>query len=321
MTSALQADLVCEGGGVKGIGLVGAVDELVRAGYTFPRTAGTSSGAIVAAIVAGLQHAGESLTRLEEIAATLDYSRFTDEGWLGRIPIIGSFLSVLATDGVYEGDYLEGFLTGVLGDLGVKTFGDLRTGDEWPAHAWSLVVTASDLSRKRLVRIPWDLPRYGLDPDEFSVAKAVRASAAIPYFFTPVQVGDATWVDGGLLSGFPVGLFDRAASSTPRWPTIGIRLSTKPDVPPETHPVSGPLSIGIAALDTLFTAQDAAYIREPCTVRRTIFVPTDDVSSVDFDITTQSIERLRKNGQQAARDFLTHWSFDDYLRECRPLRA
>ena len=45
-------DLVLEGGGVKGIGLVGAISVLEGSGYTFPRVAGTSAGAIVGALVA-----------------------------------------------------------------------------------------------------------------------------------------------------------------------------------------------------------------------------------------------------------------------------
>lgn len=320
MTPQLQADLVCEGGGVKGIGLVGAVHELVGAGYTFPRVAGSSSGAIVACLIAALQSAGEPLTRLEDIAATIDYSKFRDSSLLGKLPLIGGLLSVLTSDGLYEGNFLEDFVGGVLRDLGVRTFADLRTSDTTPEHAWSLVVTASDLSRKRLVRIPWDLPLYGIDPDEFEVAKAVRASAAIPYFFRPVQVGGATWVDGGLLSDFPVGLFDRAASQSPRWPTFGVRLTAKPGTPPASHRVRGPLSLGIAAIDTLFTAQDTAYIEDRCTVRRTIFVPTDEVSSVDFDIDAARTELLHDSGKRAARDFLASWDFEGYVSECRPIR-
>ena len=34
--STARVDLVCEGGGVRGIGLVGAVDALAAAGYGFP---------------------------------------------------------------------------------------------------------------------------------------------------------------------------------------------------------------------------------------------------------------------------------------------
>ena len=39
-SQAKKADLVLEGGGVKGIGLLGAVIALSEAGYVFPRIAG-----------------------------------------------------------------------------------------------------------------------------------------------------------------------------------------------------------------------------------------------------------------------------------------
>ncbi len=313
----LEADLVCEGGGVKGIGLVGAVHALDAAGYRFPRVAGSSAGAVVGCLVATLQRVGEPLSSLEDIAKRIDYHKFTDPSLLGRIPMVGGALSVLATDGLYEGRYLETFLTGVLAEFGVHTFGDLRTGEEPLPYAYSLVVTASDLSRRRLVRLPWDLPTYGLDPDEFPVARAVRASSAIPFFFAPVHEKGATWVDGGLLSDFPVGLFDRSDTLAPRWPTFGVRLTTRPGTPPATHPVRGPLAVGLAAVDTLFTNQDAAYVEDPCTVRRTVFVPSDDISSIDFAITPTQIQALYDKGVLAGEEFLRTWDFADYIAACR----
>jgi NTE family protein len=226
--------------------------------------------------------------------------------------LIGGGLSLLVSDGVYRGAYLQDLLTGLLADVGVHTFGDLRTGEEPEQFAWSLVVTASDLSRRRLVRIPWDLRSYGIDPDDFSVARAVHASAAIPFVFEPVRVGNATWVDGGLLSNFPVQLFDRAE---PRWPTFGIRLSARPGIPP-THPVHGPVSLGIAAIETLVSNQDNSYIDDPCTVRRTIFVPAEGVSPIDFDITAEQREALYQRGLQAGQEFLRTWNYADYLAAC-----
>lgn len=310
--STAQADLVCEGGGVRGIGLVGAVDALAEAGYQFPRVAGTSAGAIVASLVAALQAAGEPLTRLGEIMRSIDYRKILDRNLIGHVPLIGGGLSLLLSDGVYRGAYLEDLLRGLLADLGVRTFGDLRTGDEPEQFGWSLVVTASDLSRRRLVRIPWDLDSYGIDPDDFPVSRAVHASSAIPFVFEPVRVGGATWVDGGLLSSFPVELFDRAQ---PRWPTFGIRLSARPGIPP-TQPVHGPVSLGIAAIETLVSNQDNAYIDDPCTVRRTIFVPAQDVSPINFDITTEQRDALYARGVDAGREFLSAWNYDDYLAEC-----
>jgi len=324
----LRADLVLEGGGVKGIGLVGAVTAVAEAGYAFPRVAGSSAGAVVASLVAALQRAGEPVSRLEDVMRAVDYRRFRDRGGVGRVPLLGRGLSLLAHDGLYEGRYLEQFLTGALGELGVRTFGDLRltATDEAaqglrPEHAYALVVTVSDLSRRRLARIPWDLPGYGADPDDFPVARAVRASAAIPFFFRPVRqptpAGTATWVDGGLLSNFPVGLFDRADRLDPRWPTFGVRLTTQPATPPVTFPVQGPLAIGLAAIDTLLTDQGNSYLEDPCTVQRTVFVPTSGVSVVDFGLDRATQDRLFSSGRQAARDFLSGWDFDAHVRTCR----
>ncbi len=54
-----KADLVLEGGGTKGLGLLGAVTRLMEEGYTFPRVAGTSAGSILAAfLAAGVDAAG-----------------------------------------------------------------------------------------------------------------------------------------------------------------------------------------------------------------------------------------------------------------------
>ena len=93
----------------------------------------------------------------------------------------------------------------------MTTFGDLAIDDDElpPEQRYRLVVTVADVTTGQLVRLPWDYRRvYGLDPDEQSVADAVRASMSIPFFFRPVSVTSAagltsTLVDGGLLSNFP----------------------------------------------------------------------------------------------------------------------
>ena len=321
-----QADLVLEGGGVKGIGLAGAVTALSGAGYRFPRVAGSSAGAVVACLVAALQVAGEPVERLDDVVRSVDLRRLRDRGGLGRVPLVGRVLSLLVHDGLYEGRYLEEFLTGALGDLGVRTFADLRIPDDDPAadglppeRRSRLVVTVSDLSRSRLARLPWDLPEYAAA--DLPVARAVRASAAIPFFFRPVRqptpTGPATWVDGSLLSNFPVELFDRTDSADPRWPTFGVRLTTRPPTPPVTRPVQGPLAVGLAALDTLLTDQGSAYLDDRCTVERTVFVPTEGVSVVDFDLDAATTERLHAAGVAAAGAFLADWDFSAHVRRCR----
>jgi NTE family protein len=322
------ADLVLEGGGVKGIGHAGAISVLAAAGYTFPRVAGTSAGAIVGAIVAAMQAYGEPLDRLADVVRSIDYTEFRDPSLLGRIAgPVGDGVNFLLDDGLYEGDYLLEWLRGALGALGVTTFADLALpadpeGDLPAGHRYRLLVTASDLSRRRLALLPWDCPGYGLDPDEQPVAEAVRASASIPYFFEPVRLrtGDGeqvTLVDGGLLSNYPIAAFDRTDGLLPRWPTFGIRLSARPSVRPVTHEVGGPLSLTGAVVETLLTAQDAVHVDDACDAGRTIFVDTTGVSATDFDISDAEQSQLFGNGAQAAVRFLDRWIFPAYVEACR----
>ena len=81
-----------------------------------------------------------------------------------------------------------------LAEFGVSTFADLAIADRTlPAEQrYRLVVTVADVTLGQLVRLPWDYQRvYGLDPDEQSVADAVRASTAIPFFYPPRELTSA----------------------------------------------------------------------------------------------------------------------------------
>ncbi|HET7350519.1 MAG TPA: patatin-like phospholipase family protein [Marmoricola sp.] len=328
----VRADLVLEGGGVKGIGLVGALGPLTRAGYRFERIAGTSAGAIVGAVLAALEQRGEPVTRLEDIARTLDYRKFRDRGFIGRrlgpLGFLVDGLSVLFELGAFEGDYLEEWLGGVLGDLGVETFGDLVIddpgGDGELHHRYRLMVTASDVSRRRLCLFPWHYPDYGLDPDEQRVVDAVRASASVPYLFEPVQLkgshGTSTLVDGGLISNYPIDAFDRSDRQPPRWPTIGVRLDALGIAPGEVEaaPVKDPVSMGIALIETAIEGCQAKHVLDPCNVARSVYIDASALGSFDFSLSEAQQEQLLEQGRLAAEEFLRGWDHERWLRECRP---
>src|SRR5699024_7391148 len=118
-----RADLVLEGGGVKGVALVGAVEELVASGYRFERVAGTSAGALTGAVIAALTSAGEPLDKLTEIAQTLDFAKLSERGpigkFLGPLGRIVDIVNLIRTGGFHSGDYMRDWLSGVLRDLSV----------------------------------------------------------------------------------------------------------------------------------------------------------------------------------------------------------
>lgn len=326
----MDADLVLEGGGVKGIALVGAIKVLEERGYRFHRVAGTSAGAIVGSLVA----AGVPADRMQEIMEQLDYRRFKDGGLLTRFGLPGQFASMLATSGIYRGEYLRTWLRDMLDEYNVRTFADLRGNDPNtslpPEQDFRLVVMASDISEGTLRRLPWEYDRYGCVADEMDVVDAVRASMSIPYFFQAVKLHDQVvdadrWlVDGGMLSNFPVAVFDRRDNRTPRWPTFGIKLSVRPDAAQGIrNRVGGVLTMSKAMLGTMTGFYDRIYLGEASVVARTIFIDTMKVRATDFDLDRKTQQQLYESGRRAAERFLDGtddepgWDFDSYLDRFR----
>jgi NTE family protein len=320
-----RADLVLEGGGVKGIALVGAISVLEERGYLFNRVAGTSAGSIVGALVA----ARLSSTEMVEIMRALDYTRFRDVGPEDRVPGVGRLYSLLSQQGIYEGAYFKRWLAEILESKGVRTFADLRyedalAGADLPAEQrYRLVVMASDVSTGRLQRLPWDYPELGLDAGAIPVVDAVRASMSIPFFFEPVRLrseihaGDLWLVDGGMLSNFPVEVFDRSHGDPPRWPTFGIKLSARRGAQAVRFLVDSTYDLARSMLATMTSFHDQMHIDDPGVLARTIFIDTFGVKATDFDLSPTTAERLFENGRSAAETFLATWDFDDYVRRFR----
>ncbi len=327
MAHSKPADLVLSGGGVKGIGLVGAVVALMDGGYRAQRVSGTSAGSIVGAIVAAASMSNQlSPEEVKNLALQLDYHKFTDPGPIERVPLLGPSLAVLRGTGIYKGDYAHDWVRSQLQSLGVRTFGDLAIEDDdvLPERRYRLVVTVADVTTGQLVRLPWDYRRvYDLDPDEQPVADAVRASMSIPFFFRPVTLKGSTLVDGGILSNFPIDSLDRLDGRPPRWPSFGVTvLPNLPEGNDKVIPALAPFRVVAPPLleDVITTAlvgRDQAYLNEPWVSARTIRVDSTDVGFLDFGISDKEIQALYAKGYAAAEKFLSTWNWDAYLQRFR----
>ena len=342
----LVADLVLEGGGVKGIGLVGAVLALSEAGYSFPRVAGTSAGAIAATLIASIGKAGKPMVSLRTYLSNLDFKQFMQTGrvahWISAIGSIGADAvdasALMRRMGIYSGDYLAEWLAPILtNDLGVTTFDDLKISEADdpgmslpPERRYRVVVHTSDITRAELVRLPWDFAYYGLERDNEQVVRAVRASMSIPFFFEPVVVqassadvtipgpgntsivqhyggGSVTWVDGGMLANFPIDAFDRVDGQPPRWPTIGIKLSSQALEMPTTVACHESSQEAMRCLRTMMNEWDRYHV-DQATAARTIFVDNLGLSATQFDLTPQQQDQLFLSGVRAATSFLIEMS-------------
>ncbi|WP_236981050.1 MULTISPECIES: patatin-like phospholipase family protein [Mycobacterium] len=327
-------DLVLSGGGVKGVGLVGAAVAVLDAGYTLKRVSGVSAGSLVGSILAAAANGNQLTTdQIKEIALTLPYDKFRDSGPVGQLPLVGSAWGLLRENGLYRGDFAHQWIRSELKNLGVTTFGDLALTDRQISveRRYRLAVTVTDITTGQLARLPWDYQRlYGLDPDEQFVADAVRASMSIPFFFRPVTLTSntgltSTLVDGGVLSNFPIDTFDRPDCKPPRWPTFGITVV--PELPGDNEQVIpgigalrllGPPSILLEQLiTTLIVGHDQTYLNQPWVKARAIRVDSTAVNFLDFGITRNDAEALYDKGYAAAQTFLSTWNWVEYLERYR----
>jgi NTE family protein len=326
-TQGGSVDLVFEGGGVKGIGLAGAFSLLEERGYRAQNVAGTSAGAITAALVAAAYTAAE----LREIVFSLDFRQFEDPRWYVKTKA-GMGFNVWRQQGIYRGDVFYEWMKEKLAAKNVHTFADLTTGYDDPRWDSRLQVIVSDVSSRLLLVLPRDAAVLGYDPGELEVAKAVRMSMSIPIFFEPVRVQNAKTnhehllVDGGMLSNFPVWLFDCDTSAIPDWPTFGLLLVEPSPKHPITErlpqPQRGPrgarglYELITAMVHTMTEAHDRMYLEQD-TFARTIGIPTLGIGTTEFEITEERKEKLYASGRDAAAKFLARWDFQAYIREFR----
>ena len=319
-------DLVCEGGGVKGIGLAGAFSVLEEHDFRPQNVAGTSAGAITAALIA----AGYTATELKDVIFGMDFLKFRDTAWEDKFPLVGKGVSIFKDLGIYEGRYFESWIGELLEAKGAKTFAALATdefGDD-PRYRYRLQVIASDTTSHRLLVLPRDADQLGIDPDELEIARAVRMSMSIPIFFEPVRFENPKTgaahviVDGGMLSNYPVWLFDCDTAEPPEWPTFGLLLvEPKPKVPIEQrlpkpeHIANGPrglLAYVKSLAQTMMEAHDRLYV-EAADYARTIPIPTLGVGTTEFEITPDRVQALYQSGYDAAKSFLAGFDFEKYI--------
>jgi NTE family protein len=308
-----SADGVFEGGGVKGLALVGGLLEFADHGYTdWVKVAGTSAGAIVAAYLA----TGHSAEQAKALLEATDFATFEDFGPGGLL--IGGVVDLLAHHGLAHGRVFHDWLNRAVDG---QTFADVEKAGR------TLKVIASDLTRHEMLVLPEDLGQFldprshsPIDPGSTLIADAVRMSMSIPYFFTPVTLvhaasGEAcTIVDGGVVSNFPVWIFD--VDRDAQRPTFGFRLVGGKGAGGGVGRVVGHLGWEVGmAVDLFQTASDAfdTEFASHSTAVRTCLLDADGIGTTDFTLTTEQKRTLIDLGREGARKFLSGFDASSYV--------
>ena len=324
-------NLVFEGGGVRGIGYVGALEVLDNEGIlkNIKRVAGTSAGAMVAVLI-GL---GYTAKELKDILWDLNFTEFLDD----TFGMIRDTDRLINEYGWYKGDFFRNkmadFIKDKTGD-GEATFRELAESKKYR----DIYLIGTDLSTSYTKVFCNEYT-----PD-VKVADAARISMSIPLFFRAVQNinnDGHVYVDGGLLDNYPIKVFDRVSYVTDdnnkreteyyektnkslrnksvqiddyvyNKETLGFRLDTKEEIekfidPDKELPIKNDIktifSYTKALVTTLIDFQNNVHLHSD-DWQRTVYIDTLGIGSTDFQISNSKKQKLVESGITHTKAYL-----------------
>ncbi len=202
-------NLILEGGGVRGFAYVGAMQVLDSLGILreVERVGGTSAGAIQATMLA----IGYTPAEIAGLIENIPLKEFNDGS------LTGGIARVQRKFGFYRGkritEWIEQLIAAKTGDANIS-FIQLHNERKEKQYK-DLYITGTDLSY-RCLRV-FSHETY----PEMRIKDALRISFAIPLYFEPVLIDDKghiltdktdpkahLMVDGGVLSNYPIHIFD-----------------------------------------------------------------------------------------------------------------
>jgi NTE family protein len=328
-------NLVFEGGGVKGIAYIGAMQILENRGILsgIDRVGGTSAGAINALLFA----LGYSIQEQRQILQDTNFNRFMDDSW----GVIRDIRRLVRDYGWHKGDFFDSWV----GDMIHRRLGNRRATfkDLQQAGRPDLYVIGTNLSTG--FAEVFSAERH---PD-MALATAIRISMSIPIFFAAVRHGPRqdVYVDGGVQLNYPIKLFDReryidlakdpeAVRHTGYYnaqnarllldrpgrspyvynrQTLGLRLDTQEEIslfrydePIEGRPIKSFSDYARRLMGALMNTQENAHLHSD-DWQRTVYINTLDVSTTDFDLDDDKKRLLIEQGISGTEHYFG-W-FDD----------
>ena len=276
-------NLVFKGGGVLGAAYAGAIEALndTKLLDGIQRVAGTSSGSITAALV-GLRY---SAKEIKDITHAIPFKEFGDH-W--------DPLRILTAYGLYKGDAFLAWMKGVIKD---KTGNEDTTYAQWMAQGFrELKVFATDLNTSSIREFS-----DRTTPDVI-VAESLRASMAVPFFFSAWQFpggkpDDHLYVDGGIVYSYPISSFNDLSK------TLGFFLYNDA---PEALPVGYDeiLKYSHALFRAMSNSQDLDFGKDKEEAAVTVKIYDLGIPSLDLGITDEQRTRLFDSGKKATSAYL-----------------
>ena len=286
-------NLCFEGGGVKGIAFLGAIQCLEKSNLmkNTKNYIGTSCGSITASLLAAGYTTDELFIILYEkdgnfLNIKLGYYRISK-----FLSYIRNLIKLFTSYGYYNGDEIELFVEQLLEKkLGKKkiTFKELYdiTGN-------NLVITGTCLTTQSVLY--FNKETY----PNMTVSLAVRISSAIPYVFKPVEWSNRIMVDGGILNNFPISYFDNDGITNTK--TLGFKFQLEND----NVSINNVKDYSIQLIYTILTEMERIQTKDEILYNdRIIEITTKSIPMTKFNLSNKEKKELIETGYSSTFFFL-----------------
>lgn len=200
-----------------------------------------------------------------------------------------------------------------------------------------LALVAADVSTETKVVFPDDADLYFPDPATVDPALFVRASMSIPYFFEPLRLDNlpqgpdaarrwartgydaatedggvpqsALFIDGGIMSNFPIETFHDYSAAEPLAPTFGVKLQYDQ----RRHQIDGPLDLFGAIFNSARHCLDYDFLQRNPEYRLLVqWIPCTQYNWLDFSMSDDTKAGLFREGAEKAIEFLQRFDWQGY---------
>lgn len=191
----MKLGLALSGGGIRGVAHIGFLEAMEENNIKFDIVGGTSSGSIVATCYAlgfNPYYIYLLFKRYAEEIANINLKPFK----LGIGGIFGDIKSKKAViSGLRSGEELERVVYEITKAQNVYMIKDIQM---------PIVITAVDIVNKKEIVFTNNIPNNNKKYiDNIEIKKAIRASSSFPVAFSPCDINDILYLDGGLLNSLP----------------------------------------------------------------------------------------------------------------------
>ena len=320
----LYKNLVLEGGGIRGLAYPGAVKVLEEKGIiqNIEKVAGSSAGAITALMI-GLDYNSHEM---DSVFRLLKIQQFND----GK-NIFGKIHRLKKEYGIFKGEKFEKWLSALIkfktGNANT-TFSELHSLYQNNNRFKDVYCTGTNITKQGMQIFSWE------QTPGMQLKTAIHISGCIPLYYKPVAI-DSLWnevpvknnknkfdlyVDGGMVSNFPINIFDSCLSGNDPFDcnnikynpqTLGLKLERPEQIQQfdngitsiAPYPVSSLKNYGLALINLL---QELLARKTPGLENekgRTIYISYGNVFGKIRKVSDEEKTELFNNGVTAAEKF------------------